>query len=79
MAYEIDRDELWSRIPGIEFADFDQLQHIETLFNGFLDDVQYDRIRPQDSAEWQDLIDFLGLDEADFPWESFREWYEGVA
>lgn len=79
MAFDDDmRAELWSRIPGIEFADYDQLDRIETLFNGFLDDVEHDSMRPQDSQDWRDLMDYLGLDEADFPWESFREWYENA-
>ncbi len=72
------RAELWAHIPGIEFADYDQIEHIEMLFEGFLNDVEENHVRPQDSQDWQDLMDFLGLDDADFPWESFREWYENA-
>jgi hypothetical protein len=33
----------------------------------------------QDSEAFWDLLDYLGMEYADFPWEDFREWYDSVS
>jgi hypothetical protein len=69
------RDELWQRIPAIEFAEPRQYASLASNFMQFLDDVRSNHVRPQDSIAWQNFMQELGLDDGDFPWETFREWY----
>ena len=32
----------------------------------------------QDSDDFWDLLDYLGITYSDFPWEEFREWYDSL-
>lgn len=32
----------------------------------------------QDSEDFWDLLDYLGMEYNDFPWEEFREWYDSL-
>jgi hypothetical protein len=71
-----EHDYLWYSIPGIEFLDEEERERAINLFEEFLDDATHYHERPQDSLAWQEFMEMFGLDEGDFPWEEFREWYD---
>jgi hypothetical protein len=76
-----ERDSLWESIPAIEFLDFDERNQADYLFTQILDDVEFGRMRPQDSSHWDELKDLFGFasDGDVWDWREFEGWYEEAA
>lgn len=81
MAYEEWSDEfqdLWDHTPGTDALESFEEGHAETLFEaGFThswDELESMGMTPEDIyAIREEFFDYMGLEEADFDWEGWRE------
>jgi hypothetical protein len=48
-----------------------------TLFADFLRDVDMGYTPEQSLAFW-DFLNYFGMEESDFDWDEFRDWYDAV-
>jgi hypothetical protein len=68
------RDDLWHNIPAVEYIDPDDYIYVRGLFEDFIEGVLEGKT-PQSQESFDEFLDFMGLDENDFPWDDFRDWY----
>lgn len=58
--------DVWDYVPGIEFMDAeDQAVAFQLFYMGFIEN---------DGRSRDDFFDFMGMEDADFPWEDWRDW-----
>jgi len=66
---------------NLGFGDYeltpDEHQHGFQLFADFLRDVDLG-YAPEASLNFWDFLDYFGMDETDFEWDEFREWYDAL-
>lgn len=82
MAIEFNDPELndvWYHVPAIEFLEPEDKERAAFLFGDAMEQARDMRIRPQDTDQFQNFLDFMGLSLRDFPWEDFRQWFGETA
>lgn len=72
------RDNFWHKFPASEYVEPEDYIYARGLFEDLLDSVLEGKT-PQDVDSFWDFLDFMGMQERDFDWSGFREWYEGVS
>jgi len=75
-------DEAETAWHGFKGGIFDDLtpQEVEEDYPDFLDmlaGVEYG-FRPTETLGWESLKQKYGLDDDDFDWDDFKEWYDSV-
>jgi hypothetical protein len=60
--------DMFERLPGVEFLETDERQQAFELFNeGFV--VEGSSLESREA-----FLDFMGMEDEDFPWEDWRDW-----
>jgi hypothetical protein len=58
--------DMFDRLPGTEYLTEDERSEaFELFYNGYVDGDGHSR---------DEFLDYMGMEEADFPWEDWREW-----
>lgn len=72
-----DAERLWFHVPGTEFLERGEFAEVFPIFYSMLDDLRYGH-KLQDTRDFTEFLDYMGMRERDFPWEDFREWYDNL-
>lgn len=72
-------NDVWYHVPAVEFLDQEEKEQAAYLFGDAMEQARDQGIRPQDTDSFQAFLDYMGLDQRDFPWEDFRQWFGDTA
>jgi len=75
-----DIEDLWDRFDSsvpIAYESSHQEYVAHEYIAGFVEDMASGH-SIQDSDDFWDLLEYLGIDYNDFPWEEFKEWYDSL-
>jgi hypothetical protein len=71
-------DEFWHNLGFDEYElQGEELREGRQLFQNFLQDVTMG-YRPEASYAFYEWLDYFGMDESQFDWDEFREWYDAL-
>lgn len=75
-----DIEDLWDRFDQhtpIVYESSNQEYIAHEYLAGIAEDMA-GHLSIQDSDDFWDLLEYLGIEYSDFPWEEFREWYDSL-